>query len=72
MSNNNVRDKIKRDVRVLAAIEDVSQAEVARRIGMITTVLNRKLANCSLRADDLYNIADALGYDIVFKKRDNQ
>lgn len=72
MTNDNITAVIQRDIRVLGATIGVSQAEIARKIGVSPSILNRKLINGSLRADDLYNIADALGYDIVFKKRDNQ
>ena len=47
-------------------------SEIAEGLGKSQQSLSQKIIKESMRATELYNIADALGYDIVFKKRDNQ
>ena len=61
-----------RQLKILFALADVTAACAAQKADMTPQNLNNKISRGSLRAIELYNIADALGYDIVFKKRDNQ
>ena len=61
-----------RQLKILFALADVTATSAAQKAGMTPQNLNNKISRGSLRAIELYNMADALGYDIVFKKRDNQ
>ena len=59
-------------LKVFAAENDTTFADMAKRIGMLPQTFSDQLRRGSLRVTRLYKIMDALGYDIVFKKRDNQ
>lgn len=72
MKKEEAFDTIKKDIRVLGALSDVSQADIARLIGLSPAPLSNKLQRKSLRADDLYIIANALGYEVVFKKKEEK
>lgn len=69
---DDARDKIKHMLKVFAAENDITFSDIAKLVGMLPQTFSDQLRRGSLRVTRLYRIMDALGYDIVFKKRDNQ
>lgn len=69
---DDARDKIKHMLKVFAAENDITFSDMAKLVGMLPQTFSDQLRRGSLRVTRLYRIMDALGYDIVFKKRDNQ
>lgn len=69
---DDARDKIKHMLKVFAAENDITFSDMAKLVGMLPQTFSDQLRRGSLRVIRLYRIMDALGYDIVFKKRDNQ
>lgn len=69
---DDTRDKIKHMLKVFAAENDITFSDMAKLVGMLPQTFSDQLRRGSLRVTRLYRIMDALGYDIVFKKRDNQ
>lgn len=57
-------------IRIMIAEADVpSIAALARNVGIKETTLRSALANNTLRVEDMANIADHLGYDLIIEKR---
>lgn len=69
---DDTRDKIKHMLKVFAAENDTTFSDMAKLGDMLPQTFSDQLRRGSLRVTRLYRIMDALGYDIVFKKRDNQ
>lgn len=69
---DDARDKIKHMLKVFAAENDITFSDMAKLVGMLPQTFSDQLRRGSLRVTRLYRIMDALGYDIVFRKRDNQ
>ena len=60
---------IKQKITILAAYKGVTQAEVAKMIGMTPQNLNQKIKRETLSAEELEKIAEALGakYTVAFE-----
>mgnify|MGYP003571644525 CR=1 FL=1 len=67
--------KIKERIKTLFSWRDISFEEYARRIEkksgkkISTSSLSHKLSRASISFKEVIDIADELGYDIVFKPR---
>lgn len=59
-------------IKMLMAMRDVTQTELAERIGMTQGNLSRKFSNNTLTEKDLNKIAEALNCEFVgnFKTKD--
>lgn len=64
--NDDVREQIRRDIQTLG----ISQAEVARRMGMKPQELNRALRERGKLPQVWQTILDFFGYDVALKKKD--
>lgn len=60
--NNQIRKVIKDECRD----QDVSLAEIARKLGMLPQTLNGVLTKKHISFDDVQRIADVLGCDLYF------
>ena len=60
---------IRKAIKHMLADEDISQAELARRIDQKPQVLNRKIVDESMRYNEAEAIADHFGYNLVWIKR---
>jgi hypothetical protein len=69
---DDARDKIKHMLKVFAAENDITFSDMAKMADMLPQTFSDQLRRGSLRVIRLHKIMDALGYDIVFKKRDNK
>lgn len=61
---------IKKEIRLMLADNDISQAELARRLNQSPANLNNKMQKANFRTSELEEIANCLGYEcvITFKK----
>lgn len=59
---------IKKDLRVVLAQEDLSEAELARKLNVAPQILNRKVNKETMQYNEATEIATLLGYEIVWKK----
>ena len=69
---DDTRDKIKHMLKVFAAENDTTFSDMAKMADMLPQTFSDQLRRGSLRVTRLHKIMDTLGYDIVFKKRDDQ
>lgn len=51
---------------------DVSQADAARALHMLPSTFNRKLKNGPITYLEMVELADFLGYKIVWEKKDGE
>jgi len=51
--------------------EGITQGEIARRVGMSQSALSRCLIK-GMSLDTLVKMADAVGYDLILRKRDDE
>lgn len=61
---------IKKEIRLMLADNDISQAELARRLNQSPANFNNKMQKANFRTSELEEIAKCLGYEciITFKK----
>lgn len=60
---------IKLDLRVILAQEDLSEAELARKLNVTPQVLNRKINRETMPYNEAKHIAEILNYEIVWNKK---
>ena len=53
--------ELERKIKMALAHEDISQAELARRLGTTPANFNHRLKNGSFKVEELEKIAEALG-----------
>ena len=53
-------------INACCAVKKVSQAEIARRLGQSPQNFNKKMVKETIRADELFQIAEALGATVKF------
>ena len=63
---------IKKKIDVMCAYAGISQAELARRIGLSPANLNQKIMRGSIKYDELCRIAHAADCDLIFITRDGK
>ncbi len=74
---NNNSNKIKERIRTLFAWRNITYEEYARRIKrkydkeISTSGLSHKLARGTISFSEVIEISNELGYDIIFKPRQN-
>lgn len=56
-------------IRSYIARKGKSVSQVARELGTTPQNLNRKISNRSIKYRDVYEIADNLGYEIVWRNK---
>lgn len=61
---------IKTEIKSYIGRECSTVSEVADKIGTSRSALSQKINNESLRYKDVKQIAELLGYEIVWKKKD--
>lgn len=62
--------ELKHELKSYIAASGETMASVAEKIGITRSAMTQKINNESLRYKDAVKIADLLGYDIVWKRRD--
>lgn len=61
---------IKDDIKGYIVMKGMTVSSLAREMGVTQQVLARKINNESLRYKDVLDIADVLGYEIIWKKKE--
>lgn len=70
MVNDMIKSQgIEKTLEIVCALEDISQAGMARTMSQAPQGFNKKIKNESMRYNEAEEIADKFGYDIVWMKR---
>lgn len=62
--------ELRHELKGYIASAGMTSAALAEKLGISPPALSQKINNESLRYKDAVKIADLLGYDIVWKRRD--
>lgn len=62
--------ELKNELKSYFVLSGMTMTDVAQKLGITQSALSQKITNESLRYKDAVKIADLLGYDIVWKRRD--
>lgn len=62
--------EVKNELKGYIAASGESMASLADKLGITRSAMTQKINNESLRYKDAVKIANLLGYDIVWKRRD--
>lgn len=61
---------VRKEIRIMLADNDISQAELARRLNQSPSNFNNKMQKANFRISELEDIANCLGYEcnVNFRK----
>jgi transcriptional regulator with XRE-family HTH domain len=60
---------VKKKIKMALACAGISEAELARRLGVSASAFNQRLQRGKLTPEDLSNVADALGAEFICRFR---